>query len=76
LVEIADFLIYLQEKQYITVEYQGNKTYQLPNGYQKCWRRFEEFYTSESEPLLFVRALDITPTEKLYVLKNTFQAAG
>jgi hypothetical protein len=76
LVEIADFIIFLHEKQFVNAEYLGNKARLLPSGYQKCWRRFEEIYASESEPLIFVRALNITPTEKLYSLKNTFLPAA
>jgi hypothetical protein len=46
---------------------------QVPKNFKKCWRRFEEFYSRESEPILFIKAHEITPTEKLYVLRNTFQ---
>jgi hypothetical protein len=59
---------------YINGEYRGNKTVPVPKNFKKCWRRFEEFYSRESEPILFIRAHEITPTEKLYVLRNTFQA--
>jgi hypothetical protein len=73
LVTIADFLVYLQEQRYVNGEYRGNKMIPVPKNFKKCWRRFEEFYSRESEPILFVKALAITPTEKLYVLRNTFQ---
>jgi hypothetical protein len=76
MVEIADFIAYLYEQGYVDGEYAGNKTHQLPDGYRKCWRRFEEFYTSESDTILFVRALEITPTGKLYALRNTVQAVS
>jgi hypothetical protein len=73
LVNIADFLIYLQEQQYINGEYRGYKTHPVPKDFKKCWRRFEEFYSRDSEPILFVKMLDITPSEKLFVLRDTFQ---
>jgi hypothetical protein len=73
LVNIADFLIYLQEQRYINGEYRGYKTHPVPKDFKKCWRRFEEFYSRESEAILLVKALDITPGEKLFVLRDTFQ---
>jgi hypothetical protein len=74
LVEIAGFIAWLHEQGYVNGEYVGNKTRQLPDGYRRCWRRFGEFYASESDAILFVRGLEITPTEKLYALRNMVQA--
>jgi hypothetical protein len=73
LVNIADFLIYLQEQRYINGEYRGYKTHLVPKDFKKCWRRFEEFYSRDSEPILFVKSLDISPSDKLFVLRDTFQ---
>jgi hypothetical protein len=73
LVNIADFLVYLQEQRYISGEYRGYKALPVPKDFKKCWRRFEGFYSRESEPILFVKALDIIPGEKLFALRDTFQ---
>jgi hypothetical protein len=73
LVNIADFLIYLQEERYISGEYRGYKALSMPKNLKKCWRRFEEFYSRESEPILFIKALDITPSKKLFALRDSFQ---
>jgi hypothetical protein len=72
LVNIADFLIYLQEERYISGEYRGYKAIPVPKDFKKHWRRFEEFYRSESEPILFIKELDIIPSKKLFSLQDTF----
>jgi hypothetical protein len=71
LVEIAKFIEYLYEKEYITMEYKGNRMKMLPEGVHKYWRRYEGFYPDESEPIIFVRSIAITPARKLYELRET-----
>jgi hypothetical protein len=73
LVNIADFLMYLQEEEYISGEYRGYKALPMPKNFKKCWRRFEEFYSRESEPILFIKSLAITPNKKLFTLRDSFQ---
>lgn len=71
LVEITDFIILLREQGYINAEYRRNVIKTPPDGFQKCWRRFEQFYPNESEPIIFVKSISITPTRKLYELRET-----
>jgi hypothetical protein len=70
LVEIADFIMVLQEQEYINVEYKGNVIKMPPEGFQKYWRRYERFYPNESEPIIFVKSISIAPTRKLYELRG------
>jgi hypothetical protein len=64
--KIAGILIDLAEQGYITLEYSGKSRSELPADHTKNWRRYENLYPSESEALLYIMSVKITPAEKLY----------
>jgi hypothetical protein len=70
LVEITNFIILLQEQEYINAEYKRSATKMPPDGFQKYWRRYEQFYPNESDPIIFVKSISITPARKLYELRE------
>ncbi|MDR1904256.1 MAG: hypothetical protein LBQ88_18475 [Treponema sp.] len=70
LLEIAAILVDLAEQGYITLEYCGNSRSELPADYSKNWRRYENLYTNESDALLYIMSVTITPAGKLYQLNQ------
>ncbi|MDR3342931.1 MAG: hypothetical protein LBT14_09150 [Treponema sp.] len=72
---IANFVIYLAEHAYIHVTFNEHKPPALPENYQRCWRRYENFYLSESEPIIYVKSIKIIPKLKLYKLWERYTHA-
>ncbi|MDR1903163.1 MAG: hypothetical protein LBQ88_12900 [Treponema sp.] len=70
LTEIAGILIDLAEDGYITLEYSEKARGGLPADCAKNWRLYENIYTSESDALLYIMSVKITPTGELYRLNQ------
>jgi hypothetical protein len=70
LTEIAGILIDLAENGYITLEYSEKSRSGLPAGYTRNWRRYEHIYSDESEALLYIMSVKITPAGELYRLNQ------
>jgi hypothetical protein len=70
LTEIAGILIELAENGYIALEYAEKSRSGLPAGYTRNWRRYEHIFTDESEALLYIMSVKITPTGELYRLNQ------
>jgi hypothetical protein len=68
--EVAGMLIEMEEQGCITLEYSGRSRSELPADHAKNWRKYENFYPSESEALLYVMSVKITSIEKLYQLNR------
>jgi hypothetical protein len=68
LVDIALFITFLIDKGCVVPDYKQPSCFELPKDSQKHWRRYQEFYPSESEPILFVKSITPIPSSKLYSL--------
>jgi hypothetical protein len=67
LIDIADFITDLVQHDYIRIIAKHSKV-ELPKDYGAHWRRYEAFYMSELESLLFVCSHILVPKLKLYKL--------
>jgi hypothetical protein len=70
LTEIAGVLADLAGNGYLTLEYSEKGHGGLPAGYTRNWRRYENIFPDESEALLYIMSVKITPAEKLYRLNR------
>jgi hypothetical protein len=70
LMGIAGILTELAGNGYLILEYSEKCRSGLPSGYTRNWRRYENIFSDESEALLYVMSVKITPAEKLYRLNR------
>jgi hypothetical protein len=66
LVETAKFIEELERKEWIRILIRPHETGELPQNYGRHWRRYENFYMSEIESLIFACTTIIIPRLKLY----------
>jgi hypothetical protein len=71
LTEIAGVLTDLAGNGYLTLEYSEKGRSGLPAGYARNWRRYENIFPDESEALLHIMSVKITPAEKLCRLNRS-----
>jgi hypothetical protein len=66
LVETARFIEELEQQKYIRTLRKPIQIEELPKDYGEHWRRYENFYMSELEPLIFACTSLFIPRLKLY----------
>jgi hypothetical protein len=67
--EICNFYEDLVKEGYLEMEYIGESGRpELPEGYEKKWRKYSGFYSEEMEGLRYVCLSRFEPTKKLYEL--------
>ncbi|MDR2491514.1 MAG: hypothetical protein LBD20_08965 [Spirochaetaceae bacterium] len=65
LIDIADFITFLADNDYIEIEYKKNLYYDIPPALTRKWRRCLEFFPAEAASILFVKSITPIPTQKL-----------
>jgi hypothetical protein len=70
LVQIANFIIELVDRNYLHVITRHDKI-ELPPNYGVHWRRYEAFYGTEIDALRFVCSAWLVPKRKLYWFEKT-----
>jgi hypothetical protein len=68
--EIASILIDLAERRYLALECSRKNQRELPADHTRNWRKYENIYPDESESILYIMSVMISPTEKLYHLNQ------
>ncbi|MDR2633756.1 MAG: hypothetical protein LBC51_09085 [Treponema sp.] len=74
ILEITDFFEALSENGYVRRIYRGLRgRSELPEHYDRVWRKYSDFYSNIMAGLAFVCLADFTPKRKLYTLWKTLK---
>jgi hypothetical protein len=77
LLEITQFYGYLSGNGYVRRVYKGIENRQaLPKGYERYWRRYQDFDKELAQGLAFVCLADFFPKIKLYDLWESIKLTG
>jgi hypothetical protein len=68
--EIASILIDLAERGYLALECAGKNQGELPADHARNWRKYENIYPDESEAILYIMSVMISPAERLHRLNQ------